>query len=303
MIEKINEKIKLIEKYNSYDARFIVKVLKVFYLKQKEFEKNKNINKIVTKNNYINEKDKYVIDLDKIWAKPYFYTRMRIRLETLTKKIINISNEDIIKNSSKIFKKVIFNSASSKFEKPEDKIDIVDFIKKIDDEKTKRNIEDYIFIAREIDEETIFKEEQIQKALQIIKIDDIKERYSLVYDEVCSYLDKDFLSNQYCDFQNNKCIAQRKHKLYPVNRKNGCCFMIIRKCPNLDNGKCTINCIGCKLFSCKFLTKRGIGYWADEIVLLKSFFSTEQRKKLLFYFYKPKEKVLHKVQNIIKKDE
>ena len=30
MIEKINEKIKLIEKYNSYDARFIVKVLKYY---------------------------------------------------------------------------------------------------------------------------------------------------------------------------------------------------------------------------------------------------------------------------------
>ena len=133
-----------------------------------------------------------------------------------------------------------------------------------------------------------------------MKIDSIKARYSLVYDEVCNYLDKDFLSNQYCDFQNNKCIAQRKHKLYPISRKDGCCFMEFRKCPNLENGRCTVQCIGCKLFSCKFLTKRGIGYWADEIVLLKAFFTREQRNYLVFNFYKTKEKILDKVYEKLK---
>lgn len=293
MKKELQEKIDLIKKIDNYNTRFIVKVLQSFKDKQEAFEEKKNSTSIVTKNIEINTTKK-IIDLDKIWAKPYFYTKMRVRLEEIVNQIMHIDNEKILKNSSRLFKKAIYNKAVKKFEKPEDKIDIVDFINKLDSEKI-YNDSDFIFIAEKIDEETLFKEEQLKIAIDILKIDDIKKRYSVIYDKLCDYLNKDFISYQYCDFKNNKCIAQRKHKIFPINRKNGCCFMEIRKCPHLINGNCKVQCIACKLFSCKYLEKRGIGYWAYEVILLKAFFNKEQRKHLLFDFYTPKDKVLKKV--------
>lgn len=152
-----------------------------------------------------------------------------------------------------------------------------------------------MFIATHIDEETLFKEEQLKDALNILKITDTKEKYYAIYDNVCNYLNKDFISNKYCDFKNNKCIAQRKHKLYPFSRNNGCCFRYITQCPNLDNGKCKVECIACRLFACPFLGKMGIGYWANEFVLLKAFLNKKQRKHMVFDFYKSKEYVVEKM--------
>ena len=68
---------------------------------------------------------------------------------------------------------------------------------------------------------SLFKEEQIKKAIEIINIDSSEKQYKKIYDEVYSYLKKDFIANNYCDFQNNKCITQRHFSLYPPCRKNG----------------------------------------------------------------------------------
>lgn len=294
MENKIQEKIEIISKIENDEARFIVKVLEAFKKKQNEYENKKEITSIVIKDNNNLDINKNVIVLDNIWVKPYFYTKMRVRLDELVNQVISANNDEIIKNSSKFFKRVIYNNTIKNFEKPEDKIDIIEFIKKLDKKKLENNVE-FAFIAEKIDEETIFKEEQIKKAIEIIKVENIKEKYSIIYDEICNYLNKDFIQNGYCDFKNNKCIAQRKHKLYPPNRKNGCCSVQIRKCPNLVNGNCTVECVACKLFSCKFLEKRGIGYWGKEIIFLQAFFNRNQRKHLVFDFYQEKESILNKL--------
>lgn len=301
MENKIQEKIEILSKIDNDDSRFIVKVLTAFTRNQNEFNKKINITSIIIKNNENNinkikkfEINKNIIDLDNIWTKPYFYTKMRIKLEELVNQVINSDNDEIRKNPSRFCKRVIYNKAEKKFEKSEDKIDIIDFIKKLNNKESKINME-YIFIAKKIDEETLFKEEYIKKALEIIKVKNIKEKYSLIYDEICNYLNKDFIQNNYCDFKKNKCVAQRKHKLYPPSRKNGCCFMEIRRCPNLKEGKCMVECVSCKLFSCKFLEKRGIGYWGSEIIFLQAFFNRKQRKHFVFDFYKSKEEILNKV--------
>ena len=286
----LEEKKKIIKSINIDDARFIVKVIEAFQKKEIEIKEKIEHTKIILKNNQ-DFSEKNIIDLDKIWAKPYFYTRMRVRLEEIVNQVLIVDSREIIKSPSKFCKKAIFNHAEKNFEKPNNSIDIVEFIQSLDKE-----VEDnYKFIAEKIDEETLFKEEQISKAIEIIKIRDIAERNSKIYDEVYEYLDKDFISNQYCDFKNNKCIAQRKHQIYPINRKNGCCFMQIRGCPNLKEGNCTVKCLPCRLFACPYLTKRGIGYWANDIILLKAFFSKEQRKHLVFDFYKPKMEILEKI--------
>jgi hypothetical protein len=291
--EELKEKIKLISQIDNYNARFVVRVLEAFENKQKEFEEKRRVTDIFTKE-YKIDTNKKIIDLDKIWAKPYFYTKMRVKLEELLNQVISADNKEIMRNSSKFFKKVIYNKAIKNFEKSENKTDIIEFIKDLNNKKIDNDF-NFIFIAEKVDEETIFKEEQIKKAIEIIRIEDIKEKYSMIYDEICDYLNKDFLQNGYCDFKNDKCIAQRKHKFYPPNRKNGCCSRQIRKCPNLVNGNCVVECVACKLFSCKYFEKRGIAYFGREIILLQAFFNERQRKHFVFDFYQSKESVLSKV--------
>lgn len=291
----LQEKKNLIEAVNTNDSRFIVKVIESFQKKEIQFEEKKMKTKVILKGNMLYQENN-LIDLDKIWAKPYLYTKMRIRLDEIINQILNANNEEITKNTSKFLKKVIYNNASKEFNKPDDMIDVVDFIKNLDTKETKNS--DFIFVAEKIDEETLFKEEQINKAIEIMKIDDIKKRNAKIYDEVYSYLNDDFISNKYCDFKNNKCVAQRRHRLYPPNRKNGCCFMKIRQCPNLKDGDCTVECLACRLFACPYLTKMGIGYWASDFILLKAFFNKEQRKHLVFDFYEPKGKILDKMLQV-----
>ena len=43
---------------------------------------------------------------------------MRIRLDEIINQILNANNEEIIKNTSKFLKKVIYNNASKEFNKP-----------------------------------------------------------------------------------------------------------------------------------------------------------------------------------------
>lgn len=293
MNNDIHEKIALIRKIDSYHSRFVVKILEAFVTNQEEFEYKKRVTNIITKDNII-DVNKNIIDLDKIWIEPYFYTKMKVRLDELVNRVMIADKEEITKNSPRFLNWVVYNEAIKNFNKPEEKKDIVEFIKDLDERKIEKKL-DFIFIAEKVDEETIYKEEQIKKAIEIIKIDDIKEKYSVIYDEICDFLNKNFVQNGYCDFKNNKCIAQRKHKLYPPNRRNGCCSMQIRKCPNLINGNCTVECAACKLFACKYLEKMGIGYLGREIILLQAFFNKKQRKHFVFDFYHSKEEVLNKV--------
>lgn len=292
MEEKIKKKIEIIEKYNTDDSRFVERVLEAFLNKEKNLKEKKNNAKIIS--NINNIKDNYaIIDLDTIWAKKYFYTKMRVRLEKLVNIILNTSNEEIENNPSKIFKKAIYNGAVKKFEKTENQIDIVDYIKSINNKKISNN---YIYLARKIDEETLFKYEQITKAIEIMKIDDKYEQMSAAYDEIYNYLNSDFVSNKYCDFINNKCIAQRKHKLYPISNTDGCCFMYIKKCNHLENGNCKVQCLPCRLFSCNIMCKRGIMYYGTEIILMQVFFNKKQRKQLVFDFWKDKEYILRNLK-------
>lgn len=156
MENKIQEKIEILSKIDNDDSRFIVKVLTAFTRNQNEFNKKINITSIIIKNNENNinkikkfEINKNIIDLDNIWTKPYFYTKMRIKLEELVNQVINSDNDEIRKNPSRFCKRVIYNKAEKKFEKSEDKIDIIDFIKKLNNKESKINME-YIFIAKKL---------------------------------------------------------------------------------------------------------------------------------------------------------
>jgi len=297
MNTNIDEKINLIKKANTDDTRFIINVYESYLKYKNKLNNQRKKSSIILKSDFTNSFP-IIVDLDKIYSKPYFYTKMRMHLNGIIEKISNTDISIISKSPSKFCKNISLDDYSSTFKKAEDEIDIVDFIQALRGKKTESL--DYntnlVFIANTIDEETLFKEEQIKKAIEIINIESKEKQYEKVYDEVYSYLKKDFIANNYCDFQNNKCITQRHFSFYPPCRKNGCCFTQIRTCKHLQkDGSCNVECMACRLFSCPYLSKRGITYLASEFVLLKAFFTKEQRHHLVFDFYKSKSEVLKKL--------
>ncbi len=293
MEKELLNKLDIIKKLNTDDSRFILNVFNSYNKKLENIKVQKELSTIVLKKDYKNQKAQ-VIDLDSLWAKPYFYTTTRLSLDNI---ITTIKNTPIDNISKKFCRKLVLDIQISNFEKDENEIDIVEFIKSLDDKKKNNQIGslDFVFLANSLDEETLFKEQQLKKAIDIISISDIKSRNEKIYDEVYNDLQKNFVSNDYCDFQNNKCVAQRHFTTYPVNFKNGCCFTQIRSCPNLKDGQCMVECLACRLFSCPYLSKRGITYSAKDFILLKAFFTKKQRKHLVFDFYVSKDKILEKL--------
>lgn len=297
MENNIDKKINLIKNINTDDSRFILNVYESYLKHKKELEEKLKSTSIIVKNKFIKPLPN-IVDLDLIWCKPYFYTTMRLHLDKIINEISNVDISQISKNTSKFCKKISLCNSAKKFTKSDDEIDIVDFIKILNQKKNENPdySTEFIFIANTIDEEILFKEEQLRKAIGIINTKSKKEQLKKIYKEVYSYLKKDFVANNYCDFQNNKCVAQRHFRLYPSNRKNGCCFTRIRTCPHLQQGgSCNVECMACRLFSCPYLSKRGITYYASEFVLLKAFLNRNQRKHLIFDFYKPKENIIKKI--------
>jgi len=133
--------------------------------------------------------------------------------------------------------------------------------------------------------------------LKTLKYDELRQRYEFIYDVICNSLDKEFENNNYCDFQNDKCIANRLGR----SRKKtmGCCYpyddVNPKVCKYLENKKCTAQCISCKLSTCGYLKERNIKFNINKFLLAKSLFSRKQLDVLRFNFFKPKELILDKL--------
>lgn len=242
------------------------------------------------------------LDIEQIDFEPFYETKMRRKRNAILNQLEETSLEQIKKNPKKTVKKIIsakippLQEASEKLKLEEVVFCIQEILEQ--NEVTMsffyvmglehiQSVDKQLFICNEL--------EKIEKVLEKINQ---KERYEFIYQAVCTQLDTIFTQNQYCDFRENRCISQR-HRLrdYPVNHKNGCCFMAISPCKQMDKmHHCTANCLPCKLFTCHFLTKRGITYSAYEIPLLKCFFSKRQRMILVNRFYTSKDKLIKELR-------
>ena len=134
--------------------------------------------------------------------------------------------------------------------------------------------------------------ELIEKA---INIKDKKERYSFIYDEVCKFLDNEYITKNLCDFKDNICAYYRS--INEFDHKNGCCFSAKRGglCNNLDLDHCKISSISCKLYSCPLLRNNKINFKMKNFPLIKYFFSIKQKYYIKYSFFKPKSYVMYKL--------
>ncbi len=124
------------------------------------------------------------------------------------------------------------------------------------------------------------------------------ERYNYIYDTSCDYLDSFFYGKNLCDFKNNKCGEKRN-----TTSVTGCCHHFKIKwlgpltklvlCEHLkEDYTCGAKCIGCKLFTCDYLEKKGIKFRIKDILLLDTFFNPIQKYFIRYKVFTPKEKII-----------
>ena len=131
------------------------------------------------------------------------------------------------------------------------------------------------------------------------------ERYNYIYDTVCNYLDSFFYGKNLCDFRDNKCGEKRS-----VNSNSyvGCCHHYKIKllgplipnnlilCEHLkEDHTCGAKCIGCKLFTCDYLEKKGVKFKIKDILLLNVFFNPFQKYFIKTMVFTPKEKIIKRL--------
>ncbi len=140
------------------------------------------------------------------------------------------------------------------------------------------------------------------KTLQALLQENIYKRYEVVYDYICDELDKKFMNNDICKFEGNRCIANRKY--YNKDKIMGCCYSFkynglqfsdIKLCEHQKDHRCNVKCLGCKLFTCKYLKDHGIRFTLNNMPIALAFFNKKQREILRTTFFVTKEEILNKV--------
>lgn len=141
------------------------------------------------------------------------------------------------------------------------------------------------------------------KIIETLFLKDIRDRYNFIYDEVCKFLDNEFISKDLCQFRNNKCgekanlssevgcCRHYKNKLIgPIGLKNP---LIV--CEYLKNKRCSAKCISCKLYTCDYLRRKGIQFKIKNILLLDIFFNPIQKFIIKYSVFTPKEEIIRKL--------
>jgi len=133
---------------------------------------------------------------------------------------------------------------------------------------------------------------------RILKENNINKKYEILYDYLYDYLVKQWHDNNYCDFKDNKCIANRAKKT--IHEDNGCCWKKgYGLCSYLNEDKiCSCNSISCKLFVCSYLRKK-VRFNPKGLPLVKEFLTNKQQKILTKNLLRPKDDIL---QQLIKYD-
>lgn len=244
------------------------------------------------------KENKIIIDVDNISFSSIWNTKMRIHINNVLKRVDNADLKDL--TAKELHKILLYGKElvkkEKKAEKEQDLDDIINEFMKIKDFKSG----DIVYVCGNLTNENIFFINEFEKFLKALEQSSNRNKY--IYDTVCNDLENNFLKFNFCNFKSNKCLSQRHKNVvlndYPYTSTDGCCFKIIRKCQhNNKDGTCKVKCISCMLFICPYLSKRGIGYYASELLLLRAFYTPKQRGIYVNSFYESENKILSKLNN------
>ncbi len=150
--------------------------------------------------------------------------------------------------------------------------------------------------------QTLFHDDEINESnhlyeiLNVINKEPGKVMFEYIYDKIYESIIDNLRINNYCDFQDNRCIANRLNKT--KHDINGCCYISkTGLCKRLGEDKCTIKNLACTLFMCSYLRKKGIKFKCDDVLIAKYFLTRKEKKILEYSFFIPKEEVIAKLIN------
>lgn len=163
----------------------------------------------------------------------------------------------------------------------------------------------YHILSYVIDNSSTYLDDLVS-SFSAIAMHNEKEKYIYLYNTVCSYLDKKFRENNYCDFKNDQCLENRQLK--PPHHSMGCCYSFdysrlfepgftknSRLCKYLSCRTCSTKCISCKLFTCSYLRDKGIHFYTNELLLLDCFFNKKQKFVIKYNFFKTQNQIIEKL--------
>ena len=148
-------------------------------------------------------------------------------------------------------------------------------------------------------------------ALNACKIKDKNERMEYIYMCACKFLDNIYLENNICEFCDNVCLEKRKYlnsKVCYDNIRDGCCHKItlkylftsrktrVPRCIYQQEGRCITTNLGCKMFACDTVRKKGIKYTYFNVALVKYFFNLPQIIIMRCSLFTHKDKVLKRIK-------
>lgn len=137
---------------------------------------------------------------------------------------------------------------------------------------------------------------------EVFKKTKVQERYEFIYDTVWKELDDLWNVGYFCQFSGNICERHRKTGL--EDHRDGCCNGKSRGvCSHLKNGRCEVQSIACKLFTCRYLEKKGIRFRVRDFPLLNYFFNRKQKEVLTYQFFRTKEETIDELMRYRTKDE
>ena len=263
------------------------------YTSKLRFYKEK-VNELYKTNTKNFKKVLAIIDISSVSSYPLWNTTMRRRIKDIIERIEKAELKEI---SEGFINKVIEDSQRVDVEF-NNKYDIDFVIETLREIAENTSITPY-FIDNENTNESIYLTNELQKYIYALSLEK-DARYEYIYDTVCKDMDEMFSIFGFCNFKENKCVAQR-HKTffnrYPVPETDGCCFKVVRKCEhNNKDGTCKVKCLPCKLFTCPYLGKLDVGIRASELILMRSFFNNKQKRTSIHKFYNSKEFLLKRIK-------
>lgn len=161
--------------------------------------------------------------------------------------------------------------------------------------KNPQSDEAYAYVKKET------ASEELKEFFNVLSMQDVNQRNSYIYDIACDYFDDLFREKDLCAFKDAACSCQRACKTKHTTM--GCCYAFYYRkydgmpvytgeCPHLTPTGCDTKCLGCKIFSCRYLKSLGYKFKSDDYFLLRTFLNKKQKNYTDNTYFKTKDEVL-----------
>lgn len=255
-----------------------------------------------------------VFNFEGIDFSKYYYNKMRNYFLNVINKLLRIDKIELEKDTERVCKEILLdeNNFISKCEISKEKLELKDVIAVYailikQGVVNKINEENYAFYLGDEDINHDLKNMmliELSKLMYVCNIKNLEDKFSFIYDDICSKMLEEALNLNYCDFIDDKCVTMRYTKGFPHSKVNGCCANTYKdknkNCRYLkEDHSCSICSIACRAFTCEYLQKRGIDHALWQYPIIDCTMKKLYRGRIVYGFFIPKEKMLKKFKKCI----